>query len=150
MFAEALDGRPLISNRSIWRSFPWVRNDRWSYRHHVLIGDALHTAHYSIGSGTRLALEDALALTKALEAEPGDLPAGLARYEVARRPTVEKLVAASKMSAAWYDRFAEHMRLEPLELAKSYITRSGRVADDRLRAMSPRFMALCDAHTGGG
>ena len=111
----------------------------------MLIGDALHTAHYSIGSGTRLAIEDALALAKALEAEPGDVPAALARYEAARRPIVEKLVAASKMSAAWYDRFAEHMRLEPLELAMSYITRSGRIDDDRLRAMSPRFMALYDA-----
>jgi len=150
VFAAALDGHPLVSNRSIWRSFPWVWNDRWSYRHHVLIGDALHTAHYSIGSGTRLALEDALALTKALEAEPGDLPAGLARYEAARRPIVEKLVAASKRSAAWYDGFAEHMRLEPLELAMRYITRSGRIDADRLRAMSPRFMAAYDARNGRG
>ena len=150
VFAAALDGHPLVSNRSIWRSFPWVWNERWSYRNHVLIGDALHTAHYSIGSGTRLALEDALALTKALEAEPGDLPAGLARYEAARRPIVEKLVAASKRSAAWYDGFAEHMRLEPLELAMRYITRSGRIDADRLRAMSPRFMAAYDARAESG
>jgi 2-polyprenyl-6-methoxyphenol hydroxylase-like FAD-dependent oxidoreductase len=148
VFATALDGHPLVSNRSIWRSFPWVWNGRWSHGNHVLIGDALHTAHYSIGSGTRLALEDALALAKALEAEPGDVQAGLARYEAARRPIVEKLVSASKRSAAWYDRFAEHMRLEPLELAMSYITRSGRIDDDRLRAMSPRFMALYDARRG--
>ena len=79
-------GHALVSNRSIWRNFPWVANARWSYRNCVLIGDALHTAHYSIGSGTRLALEDALALVKALEAEPGDLAAGLARYEASRRP----------------------------------------------------------------
>ena len=92
-------------------AFPGSWNGRWSYRNYVLIGDALHTAHYSIGSGTRLAIEDALALAKALEAEPGDLQAGLARYEASRRPIVEKLVAASRMSAAWYDRFAEHMRL---------------------------------------
>ena len=150
VFATTLDGHPLISNRSIWRSFPWVWSGRWFYRNHVLIGDALHTAHYSIGSGTRLALEDALALTKALEAEPGDLQAGLARYEAARRPIVEKLVAASKRSAAWYDGFAEHMRLAPLELAMRYITRSGRIDADRLRAMSPRFMAAYDARTGRG
>jgi len=150
VFAATLDGHPLISNRSIWRSFPWVWSGRWFYRNHVLIGDALHTAHYSIGSGTRLALEDALALTKALEAEPGDLQAGLARYEAARRPIVEKLVAASKRSAAWYDGFAEHMRLAPLELAMRYITRSGRIDADRLRAMSPRFMAAYDARTGRG
>jgi len=148
VFAPALDGHPLVSNRSVWRSFPFLWNDRWSYRNVVLIGDALRTAHYSIGSGTRLALEDALALTKALEAEPGDLPAALARYEAERRPIVEKLVAASRLSAAWYDRFPEHMRLEPLELAMSYVMRSGRIDEDRLRAMSPRFMAEYDRRTG--
>ena len=108
----------------------------------VLIGDALRTAHFSIGSGTRLALEDALALVKALEAEPIDLVSALAHYENSRRPIVEKLVAASRRSALWYERFAEHMRLTPLELAMSYITRSERIDEDRLRAMSPRFMTL--------
>jgi 2-polyprenyl-6-methoxyphenol hydroxylase-like FAD-dependent oxidoreductase len=145
VFKDALDGHGLISNKSIWRSFPWVSNERWFFRNHVLIGDALHTAHYSIGSGTRLALEDALALVKALECEPGDLTASLERYEASRRPTLEKLVAASRRSAAWYDRFPEHMRLAPRELAMSYITRSGRLDEDRLRAMSPQFMALYDA-----
>jgi 2-polyprenyl-6-methoxyphenol hydroxylase-like FAD-dependent oxidoreductase len=148
VFAATLQGHPLISNRSIWRNFPWVWNSRWSHRNMVLIGDALRTAHYSIGSGTRLAIEDALALTKALEAEPGDLPAALARYEAERRPIVEKLVAASKQSAAWYERFPEHMHLTPLELAMSYVRRSGRVDDDRLRAMAPKFMAQYDARGG--
>ena len=148
VFAATLDGHPLVSNRSIWRNFPWVWNERWSVRNVVLIGDALRTAHYSIGSGTRLAIEDALALTKALEAEPGDLPAALARYEATRRPVVEKLVAASKMSAAWYERFPEHMQLAPADLAMSYIRRSGRVDDQRLRTMAPKFMALYDADRG--
>ncbi len=89
-----------------------------------------------------------LALTKALEAEPGDLPAALARYEATRRPVVEKLVAASKMSAAWYERFSEHMQLAPVDLAMSYIRRSGRVDDERLRTMAPKFMALYDAARG--
>ena len=141
VFADTLEGQALVSNRSIWRNFPWVWNDRWSFRNMVLIGDALHTAHFSIGSGTRLALEDALALVKALEAEPRDVPTALTRYEATRRPVVEKLVAASRRSALWYERFAEHMRLAPLELAMSYITRSQRIDDDRLRAMSPGFMA---------
>jgi 2-polyprenyl-6-methoxyphenol hydroxylase-like FAD-dependent oxidoreductase len=141
VFAETLRGHALVSNRSLWRNFPWIRNERWSFRNTVLIGDALHTAHFSIGSGTRLALEDALALVKALEAEPGDLPAALARYEAARRPIVEKLVAASRRSALWYERFAEHMALVPLDLAMGYITRSDRIDEDRLRAMSPNFMA---------
>jgi 2-polyprenyl-6-methoxyphenol hydroxylase-like FAD-dependent oxidoreductase len=148
VFAGTLEGHPLVSNRSIWRSFPFLWNERWSHRNIVLIGDALRTAHYSIGSGTRLAIEDALALVKALEAEPGDVPAALARYEAERRPIVEKLVAASRRSAAWYDRFPEHMALEPLDLAMAYLMRSGRIDMDRLRAMSPRFMAVYDARRG--
>jgi 2-polyprenyl-6-methoxyphenol hydroxylase-like FAD-dependent oxidoreductase len=144
VFAATLQGHPLVSNRSIWRNFPWVWNERWSHGRVVLIGDALRTAHYSIGSGTRLAMEDALALTKALELESADLPAALRRYEAARRPIVEKLVAASRMSAAWYERFPKHMRLSPLDLAMSYIQRSGRVDAERLRTMAPRFMALYD------
>src|SRR5882724_8430543 len=77
VFADTLDGHKLISNKSVWRNFPWIWNERWSHRNMVLIGDALHTAHFSIGSGTRLAIEDAIALTKALEAE-ADISAGLA------------------------------------------------------------------------
>jgi 2-polyprenyl-6-methoxyphenol hydroxylase-like FAD-dependent oxidoreductase len=144
VFAVTLQGHPLASNRSIWRNFPWVQNERWSHGRVVLIGDALHTAHYSIGSGTRLAMEDALALARALEAESADLPVALHRYEAERRPIVEKLVAASRLSAAWYERFPEHMRLSPLDLAMSYIQRSGRVDAERLRAMAPKFMALYD------
>jgi len=150
VFAETLQGHPLLSNRSFWRNFPWVWNERWCYRNMVLIGDALRTAHYSIGSGTRLAMEDALALTQALEAEPDDLPAGLARYEAARRPIVEKLVGASKTSASWYERFGDHMRLAPIDLAMSYICRSGRIDAARLRAMAPQFMALYDSRRVGG
>jgi 2-polyprenyl-6-methoxyphenol hydroxylase-like FAD-dependent oxidoreductase len=142
IFAETLGGKVLVANRSFWRNFPWIWNDRWSFRNMVLIGDSLRTAHFSIGSGTRLALEDALALAKALEADPADLPAGLARYEATRRPVVETLVAASRRSALWYEHFADHMRLSPLELAMSYITRSERIDEDRLHRMSPRFMAL--------
>ena len=148
VFAATLEGHPLVSNRSVWRNFPWVWSERWWHGNVVLIGDALHTAHYSIGSGTRLAMEDALALVKALEAEPGDVPAALGRYEAERKPIVEKLVAASRRSAAWYERFPEHMQLAPLDLAMSYIQRSGRVDTERLRAMAPGFMALYEQ--GGG
>jgi 2-polyprenyl-6-methoxyphenol hydroxylase-like FAD-dependent oxidoreductase len=148
VFSATLQGHPLISNRSIWRSFPWVWNERWSHGKVALIGDALHTAHYSIGSGTRLAMEDALALAKALEAAPGNVPAALSHYEAARRPVVDKLVAASRRSAAWYERFPEHMRLAPLDLAMSYIQRSGRIDAGRLRDMAPNFMELYDRHRG--
>jgi len=110
----------------------------------VLIGDALHSAHFSIGSGTRLAIEDAIALVKALEAEP-EIPAALARYETERKPIVKKLVTAARTSADWYEKFPEHMKLGLMEFAYSYITRSGRIDDARLRAMSPQFMARYEA-----
>jgi 2-polyprenyl-6-methoxyphenol hydroxylase-like FAD-dependent oxidoreductase len=143
-FADTLQGHELISNRSVWRNFPWIWNERWSHGNMVLIGDALHTAHFSIGSGTRLAIEDALALVKALEAERL-IPSALTRYERERRPIVEKLVAASRRSAAWYESFPEHMQLVPLDMAMSYIRRSGRIDDERLRETAPRFMARYDA-----
>jgi len=104
----------------------------------VLIGDALRTAHFSIGSGTRLAMEDAIALMKALEKE-GSLDKALRAYEAARRPIVDKLVAAADSSGAWYDRFAEHMNLSPRDFAWSYIQRSGRIDPGRLAKISPRF-----------
>ena len=141
VFAETLGGHPLISNKSVWRNFPWLWNERWSFKNMVLIGDALHTAHFSIGSGTRLAIEDAIALIKAMEAEPDDLATALAAYEAARKPIVKKLVAAARSSADWYEKFPEHMQLDPLDFAFSYITRSGRIDPARLKAMSPAFMA---------
>lgn len=145
VFAEVLDGHPLVANKSTWRNFPWIWNERWSHRNMVLVGDALRTAHYSIGSGTRLALEDVIALVKALDESPGDVRAGLERYEAERRPVVEKLVRAARTSADWYEHFPAHMRLSPIDLARSYITRSGRIDDQRLRQMSPGFMARYDA-----
>jgi 2-polyprenyl-6-methoxyphenol hydroxylase-like FAD-dependent oxidoreductase len=149
VFAATLDGHRLISNKSVWRNFPWIWNERWSHRNMVLIGDALHSAHFSIGSGTRLAIEDAIALTKALEAEADVAPA-LARYESERKPIVKKLVNAARTSADWYEKFPEHMKLDLMDFAYSYITRSGRIDDARLRAMSPQFMARYEASKGRG
>jgi 2-polyprenyl-6-methoxyphenol hydroxylase-like FAD-dependent oxidoreductase len=139
VFSDALDGHPLVSNHSVWRRFPIVRNARWQHDRCVLIGDALHTAHFSIGSGTRLAMEDAIALDRALAAHPVDIPAALAAFEAARRPIVEKLTGAANASGAWYERFADHMALNPLDFAMSYLTRSGRIDPERLRQSSPRF-----------
>jgi 2-polyprenyl-6-methoxyphenol hydroxylase-like FAD-dependent oxidoreductase len=147
VFSDTLDGHQLVNNKSIWRNFPWIWNERWSHRNMVLVGDALHTAHFSIGSGTRLALEDVIALTNALDNEPCDLRAALEAYEAARRPVVEKLVKAAKTSASWYQNFPEHMKLAPFDFGYSYITRSGRIDDDQLRAASPRFMERYDAHS---
>ncbi|HYX64251.1 MAG TPA: FAD-dependent monooxygenase, partial [Burkholderiales bacterium] len=126
VFAGTLQGERLVSNKSIWRNFPNVRNARWHSGNSVLIGDAQRTAHFSIGSGTRLAMEDAIALHKALS-EHRDVLEALQAFEAARRPIVEKLVAAADASGAWYDRFPEHMKLSPRDFAWSYIQRSGRV-----------------------
>jgi 2-polyprenyl-6-methoxyphenol hydroxylase-like FAD-dependent oxidoreductase len=144
VFAASLDGHRLVSNKSVWRNFPWIWNERWSHRNIVLIGDALHSAHFSIGSGTRLAIEDANALIKALEAE-ADISGALARYETERKPIVKKLVTAARTSADWYEKFPDHMKLDVMDFAYSYITRSGRIDDARLRAMSPEFMARYEA-----
>ena len=144
VFAATLDGHPLVSNKSVWRNFPWIWNERWSSGNRVLIGDALHSAHFSIGSGTRLAIEDAIALVKALEGEP-DIPAALARYQTGRQPIVKKLVTAARTSADWYEKFPDHMKLGLMDFAYSYITRSGRIDDARLRTMSPAFMARYEA-----
>jgi 2-polyprenyl-6-methoxyphenol hydroxylase-like FAD-dependent oxidoreductase len=144
VFASTLDGHPLVSNKSVWRNFPWIWNERWSFKNMVLIGDALHSAHFSIGSGTRLAIEDAIALTKALETER-DIPASLNRYQSERKPIVKKLVTAARTSADWYEKFPGHMKLGLMDFAYGYITRSGRIDDVRLRAMSPLFMAKYEA-----
>jgi 2-polyprenyl-6-methoxyphenol hydroxylase-like FAD-dependent oxidoreductase len=141
IFAQVLDGHALISNNSTWRQFPIVHNDRWRAHNAVLIGDALHTAHFSIGSGTRLAMEDAISLDKALAVHSADIGTALAVYETTRRPILEKLLAGANGSALWYEHFAEHMELAPADFAMSYVTRSGRVDIDRLRKLSPRFVA---------
>ena len=148
VFAGVLDGHPLVSNKSVWRNFPWIWNEHWSFGNIVLIGDALHSAHFSIGSGTRLAMEDSIALVKALEEAPDPVTA-LAHFEAGRKPVVKKLVAAARASADWYERFPDHMKLSLMAFAHSYITRSGRIDDERLRAMAPEFMAQYDAHAPG-
>jgi 2-polyprenyl-6-methoxyphenol hydroxylase-like FAD-dependent oxidoreductase len=139
-FAATLGGHRLVSNRSVWRNFPNVRNARWHAGNVVLIGDALRTAHFSIGSGTRLAMEDAIALARSLFEFNNEIPAALAAFEAARRPIVDKLVAAADASGSWYDRFPEHMRLAPRDFAWSYIQRSGRIDPARLRKISPQFV----------
>ena len=140
VFADTLEGHRLVSNKSIWRNFPNIRNARWAVDGTVLLGDAQRTAHFSIGSGTRLAMEDAIALAKSLQEFGNEIPVALAAFEAARRPTVEKLVAAADASADWYECFPEHMRLAPRQFAWSYIQRSGRVDPEKLRRIAPKFV----------
>ncbi|MGE0256543.1 MAG: FAD-dependent monooxygenase [Alphaproteobacteria bacterium] len=146
LFAPDLGGHPLISNRSIWRRFPVLTNERWHAGNVVLIGDALRTVHFSIGSGTRLAMEDAVFLARALAEAGEDVPAALAAFEAARRPVVDKLLAGAAGSYTWYEGFAGRMGLDPYELAYDYMTRSGRMTEERLAAIAPKFVAACRAH----
>ena len=145
IFSQPLQGTQLVSNRSTWRNFPKVWNQRWSHRNRVLIGDALHTAHFSIGSGTRLALEDSLALVEALTSED-DLQNALQAYERDRKPIAKKIVDAANHSALWYETFGARLSLDPIDFGYDYITRSGRVDQDRLRRIAPDFAARYDAH----
>ena len=154
VFAPDLGGHALESNKSIWRQFPLVRNERWVARrspsgYAVLLGDALRTVHFSIGSGTRLAFEDAIALERAFAECGENVPRALACFERERRPVVEKLLAAANASSYWYENFPEKMKLEPWQLAYDYMTRSGRMSDERLRGMAPKFMARVDAERRG-
>jgi 2-polyprenyl-6-methoxyphenol hydroxylase-like FAD-dependent oxidoreductase len=154
VFAADLGGYGLVSNKSLWRQFPLVRNERWVARRRpsgyaVLLGDALRTVHFSIGSGTRLAFEDAIALDRAFAERGDDLRGALESFERERRPVVEKILAAANASSYWYERFADKMEFRPWQLAYDYMTRSGRMTEERLRAIAPKFMARVDAERNG-
>jgi len=145
VFAADLGGHPLMTNKSIWRQFPLLKTRRWYVGNTLLIGDALRTVHFSIGSGTRLAFEDAIAFDCAFAEAGADVPRALAAFERERRPIVEKIIAAANASSYWYERLPQKMTLEPWQLAYDYMTRSGRMTDERLRELSPKFMARVDA-----
>jgi 2-polyprenyl-6-methoxyphenol hydroxylase-like FAD-dependent oxidoreductase len=146
IFAPELDGHPLISNNTTWRQFDVIRNERWSAGRTVLIGDALSSAHPSIGSGTRIAMEDSIALAEAILAHPQDVAAALAAYEAKRRPEKEKLIGASEISAMWYEDFRKWMdTYAPHEFIYRFMTRTGRINPDRLRAQFPELMQKIEA-----
>ena len=147
LFADTLGGRPLISNRSIWRRWRLVTNDHWHFKNIVLIGDALRTAHPSIGSGTRLAMEDAIALWRAFEAERTDVAAVFANYERTRKPIRNKLNTAVELSARWYEQMGSKMRMRPYEFAYDYLLRTNIMTADRLAKESPDFMKRYRAET---
>lgn len=143
MFATELEGHRLVSNRSIWRRFPTVTNASWSVGNTVLIGDAAHTAHFSVGSGTKLAMEDAIALADALRAE-ADVPTALAAYETARRPPVESLQRAAQASLQWFEGTERYMKTEPVQFGFNLLTRSLRITHEDLRVRDPRLTAQID------
>ena len=144
LWADRLDGHRLIANRSIWRTFPMVRNERWWHGNTVLLGDALHTAHYSIGSGTKLAMEDAIALYEAFRGG-GSLPEILSRFEEERRPEVERTQHASDTSVVWTENPRRYWDMEPTQAAFSMLSRSKQVTYDNLRLRDPGFVDRVDA-----
>jgi anthraniloyl-CoA monooxygenase len=143
LFVEELHGHPVLKNRSLWRSFPTVRNARWSHGNVVLVGDAAHTVHFSVGSGTKLAMEDAIALAKALRRD-ADVPAALGAYETERRREVESLQRAAQVSLEWFETTERYRRLEPIQFAMTHLTRSFRVTHENLKVRDPRFVATVD------
>ena len=169
LFAEELQGHPLICNRSVWRQFPTIVNARWSSGNVVLIGDAAHTAHFSVGSGTRLAMLDGIALAEAMRGasddgaasgptgaesanaiEPdgglrrGPLADALAAYETERRRPVESLQRAAQASLQWFEDTERYFRLEPEQFAFSLLTRSLRISHENLRERDPEFVDEVD------
>jgi anthraniloyl-CoA monooxygenase len=143
LFAPELGGSRLLSNRSLWVSFATLKTAHWHHGNVVLLGDAAHTAHFSIGSGTKLAMEDAIALANAL-GEYRDVERALTAYELERKPVVETLQTAAQESRVYFEHIARYLRLDPIPFAFQLLTRSGRVSYDDLRLRDPRFGALVD------
>jgi len=143
VLAPYTGGAQALSNRSLWYTFQTVRNQRWSCGCTVLLGDAAHTAHWSIGSGTKLAMEDAIALVRSLEAHR-DVADALAGYEAERRPVVERLQAAGQTSERFFEEIEQITHLDPLEFACQLMTRSGRIDRDELRRRDPAFIAALE------
>ena len=138
LFAPWLDGHRLLANLahlrgSAWISFPRVANETWVMGNVVLMGDAAHSAHFSIGSGTKLALEDAIALARAFDAHGSDVPAALAAYEAERKIEVLRIQSAARNSTEWFENVARYTHLEPEQFAYSLLTRSQRISHENLR-----------------
>ncbi|MGW0415731.1 bifunctional salicylyl-CoA 5-hydroxylase/oxidoreductase, partial [Streptomyces collinus] len=147
VFADALGGRPLRSNNSAWTTFRTVVTEHWSHDGVVLLGDAAHTAHFSIGSGTKLAVEDALALAACLAEQP-DVPAALAAYEEERRPVVASTQRAARASLEWFEDLGRYLDQPPRQFAFNLLTRSRRVTHDNLRLRDAHFTEAVEREFG--
>jgi len=143
LFADHLDGHGLVGNNSKWLQFPTITCERWHAGNVVLMGDAIHTAHFSVGSGTKLAMEDAIALSDLLVGD-GPLQDMLDTYEALRRPEVESLQRAAKASLEWFEGADRYRHMEPEQFVFSMLTRSQRVTYDNLRLRDPEYMASVD------
>ena len=146
IFAHDLNGQPLLSNNSKWINFLLVKNAHWSFENVVLLGDALHTAHFSIGSGTKLAMEDAIALKQSF-GETTDVRAALRRFEEARKPVIDEYQAAAFESMVWFENVRQHMHLAPIDLAYALMTRSKRIDYETLKR---RDLGFIEAYESAG
>ena len=140
VFAEDLKGHGLLSNNSKWINFLLVKNADWYFDNVILLGDALHTAHFSIGSGTKLAIEDTIALAQSFK-ETSDVATAIESFTKTRRPVIEDYQAAAFESMKWFENAAQYMHLSPLELAYSLMMRSGRVSYEDLKRRDPEFIS---------
>jgi anthraniloyl-CoA monooxygenase len=148
LFADVLDGHEVMANNSRWISFTTVRNERWVHENVVILGDAAHTAHFSIGSGTKLAMEDALALAACLHEEkavPGSVGRALATYEEERKAVVLSTQRAAQASLEWFENLAQYVHQDPVQFGFNIMTRSRRVTYDNLRVRDPEYVARCEA-----
>ena len=143
LFAHVLDGHQVLANNSRWVSFTTVRNERWFHDNIVLLGDAAHTAHFSIGSGTKLAMEDALSLAACLHESP-DLKDALAAYEQERKAVVISTQRAAQASLEWFENLGQYTHQHPMQFAFNILTRSRRITYDNLRLRDPEFIARVD------
>ena len=145
VFADDLQGAKLLSRRSEWFLASVVRNRRWTRDNVVLLGDALRSVHFSLGSGTRMAMQDAIALFRAVTANPQDVAAALAAFELERRPASEQFQDAAARSLDWYETVQTRMDLPPVAFAYDYMTRTGRVSHADIRRMDPDFARSYEA-----
>lgn len=143
IFAKELHGHGLMSNNSRWINFITVRNKTWRHGNVVLLGDAAHTAHFSIGSGTKIAMEDAIALANGFE-QHDDLESALNHYELERRPRVEALQEAADASRIYFENVRRYLHLEPMQFTFHLLTRSTRISYDNLRLRDPYFVDTVD------
>ena len=149
LFAADLDGHRLLSNRSLWTRFLKVRNRTWHDGRFVLVGDAAHTAHFTIGSGTKLAMEDAVALAQALARHGDRVEAAVVDYELERQPVVERFQQAASDSASYFVRVGRTTHLKPMQFAFNLLTRSGRISHTNLAQRDPGFVRVMDAWFAG-
>jgi anthraniloyl-CoA monooxygenase len=144
VFRDDLGGHPLLSNNFVkWLNFPLVKNRQWHHKNVALLGDALHTAHFSIGSGTKLALEDSIALSKCFEAGL-DVESTLAEFQRVRKPIIDAYQEAAYSSLQLFENAREEMHLDPIPLAYKLMTRSKKIDYEKLKQRDPEFIAAYD------